>query len=513
KPRIIIFDQTSQENDLRSEATGKLRSVHKQHRLGTAATTRFLSSKASVVPTAQHKVILMTEQELRHLVILLEVKNLLSDIFRVWPPENGNIGLGGFWSNPLFTVASFGCPFVFLYVVAPYLASHSHAGWLSNIACAYGSFWIFLALISILNITRKLPAFREVRQVDSVNLTELPYCLRNYIAIANVVWEIFQLNTTSFSVWKTSYKPAQVAAALATIDLQDVGLGSVHVDLFQSKQTTCLVCLLVWFFCLKASNKFKSIQLFNYVLTFLLPNFLGGPLFMFLSKQFYLTTACSALPDSPGEFVLWANANVTCWQNEHLTYALRGMFGMSTFIPLAVLAYGSYQVFFPEMNVDVQTAPLINVCSQIVKAAMMGALTYFNDRVRLFLGVTLGGNLLLLFLVIKYRSGCSTCGYLDSRQLKYFKVFIFSMSSWSATCALISTVLPPAVFDMRPLYTMHAGWGLLLIGLVVFWQRKNRQIHQAMKETLHRRTTILIRPQATEHVLRPGVDRPAYTMD
>ncbi|DAZ92586.1 TPA: hypothetical protein N0F65_012816, partial [Lagenidium giganteum] len=494
KPCIIIFDQTNEgETSLQSETRRKHRSIRHEREIGRAATSGFFNAKSSIAPAdagMQQYVILMTEQELRNLVILLEGKSLVADIVRVWPPENGNIGLGGFWSKSLFTVASFGSPFVLLYVVTPYLVNHSHAGWLSNIACAYGSFWLVLALISIMTITRKLPAFREVRHVDTVNLTTLPHCLRNYVAIVNVVWEIFQLNTTSFSVWKTTYKPAQVAAVLATIDLQDVGLGTIRVDLFESKQTACLICFLVWFFCLKASNKFKSVQIINYVLTFLLPNFLGGPLFMFLSKQFYLTTACRASPDTPGEFVLWANANVTCWQGEHLSYALRGLFGMGTFIPLAVLAYGSYQVFFPEMNVDVQTAPLINVCSQIVKAAMMGALTFFNDRVRLFLGVTLGGNLLLLFLVIKYRSGCSTW------QLKYFKVFIYSMSSWSATCALISTILPAAVFDMRPLYTMHVGWSLLFIGLAVFWHRKTRKIRQASKTAQRRVTAIFVRPQS-----------------
>ncbi|GLE08736.1 hypothetical protein PINS_up020137 [Pythium insidiosum] len=102
-------------------------------------------------------------------------------------------------------------------------------------------------------------------------------------------------------------------------------------------------------------------------------------LFMFLSKQFYLSAACYRNDDK--EVVLRANEAIRCWSSEHRRYALQGMFGMSIFVPVAVLAYGSYQVFFPEVNLDVQTSPVLNVNSQIVKAAMMGALTFFMQQV------------------------------------------------------------------------------------------------------------------------------------
>ncbi|KAJ0409401.1 hypothetical protein P43SY_002291 [Pythium insidiosum] len=237
--------------------------------------------------------------------------------------------------------------------------------------------WIGLALFSIRRIASEIPTFREVRRVDSINLTTFPYCIRNYMAIGSVIWEGFQLNTTSFSVWKQSYKPKQLAA-LTTIDLQDLGLGFVQVNVFMAMQVASLLGLGAWFFCLKASNKFKSLQWLNYFLTFLLPNLLGGMLFMFLSKQFYLSAACYRNGD---DVVLRANEAIHCWTPEHRRYALQGMFGMSIFVPVAVLAYGSYQVFFPEVNLDVQTSPVLNVNSQIVKAAMMGALTFFMNQV------------------------------------------------------------------------------------------------------------------------------------
>lgn len=36
---------------------------------------------------------------------------------------------------------------------------------------------------------------------------------------------------------------------------------------------------------------------------------------------------------------------------------------------------------FSELELDVQTLPLLNVSSQIVKVALMGALTFFGDQV------------------------------------------------------------------------------------------------------------------------------------
>lgn len=112
--------------------------------------------------------------------------------------------------------------------------------------------------------------------------------------------------------------------------------------------------MLVWFFCLKASNKFKSFQYLNYLLSFLLSNLLGGMLFMFLSKQFYQSAVC-VVDKETTTIVMRANTEIECWTKggEQLTYALRGMFGMSVFVPLAVLAFGSYQVFFPAVNLDV----------------------------------------------------------------------------------------------------------------------------------------------------------------
>ncbi|KAF1315734.1 hypothetical protein FI667_g15840, partial [Globisporangium splendens] len=363
KPFIVISDRhnVSHQSHLTQRAVHSRHVTQRklQHKVHDESTeTKKNSSPKRPKNSIPKDFIKISEKELQHFVIVLEVESLLSDMMRVWPMENGNIGLGGFWSSLLFTFLAVGSPVFFLYGLFPWLMQRSDGNVkiLSNITCAYGAFWIMMAFFSILSITRSIPAFRD---------------------------ECFQLNTTSFSVWEMSYKPKRIAA-LTTIDLQNLGLGFVQVNIFETMQTLTLLCLLLWYFCLKASNKFKSIQWLNYFLTFLLPNFLGGLMFMFLSKQFYLSTAC--VLNAKGETVLSSNDAILCWRDVHLTYALHGMFGMSVFVPIAVLAFGSYQVFFPELKLDVQTSPLLNVSSQIVKAAMMGALTFFVERVTLALG-------------------------------------------------------------------------------------------------------------------------------
>lgn len=61
---------------------------------------------------------------------------------RIWPVENGSIGLWGFWSNLLFTLVAIGGPFFIFYVFAPWLIAHSADNMqiLLNYACGYGSF-------------------------------------------------------------------------------------------------------------------------------------------------------------------------------------------------------------------------------------------------------------------------------------------------------------------------------------------------------------------------------------
>ncbi|GLE08737.1 hypothetical protein PINS_up020138 [Pythium insidiosum] len=156
---------------------------HLRHRKGHVQAEQ--PSKAQVVPEGTNTgsimsedYILVSQRELRNLVVLLEVRSLIADVFRIWPSENGNIGLSGFWSSFVFTALAIVSPFLCVYLVFPWLLSISAASplALSYVVCAYAAFWIGLALYSIRGIAREIPTFREVRRVDAINLTTFPYC-------------------------------------------------------------------------------------------------------------------------------------------------------------------------------------------------------------------------------------------------------------------------------------------------------------------------------------------------
>ncbi|GAB9468456.1 hypothetical protein Gpo141_00005772 [Globisporangium polare] len=129
---------------------------------------------------------------------------------------------------------------------------------------------------------------------------------------------------------------------------------------------------------------------------------------------------------------------------------------------------------FSELELDVQTLPLLNVSSQIVKVALMGALTFFGDQVQLYLCVALVGNLLLLVLVIRNPLACS---------------------AWSR-----STLVPASEKNAIPLYTMHVGWLLLTLVLAVAVRRQRRKLQSTIifKTVGGWRVSILTRQPSAE---------------
>jgi hypothetical protein len=77
--------------------------------------------------------------------------------------------------------------------------------------------------------------------------------------------------------------------------------------------------------------------------------------------------------------------------------------------------------------------------------------------------------------------------------LKYGKVLIYAMSSWSAICAMISTfVREQQEKDRLPVYTMHAGWSVLVLlamGQVHRRLKKNQGFNAQAQLALTRQKT------------------------
>ncbi|ETW01396.1 hypothetical protein, variant 4 [Aphanomyces invadans] len=249
------------------------------HRRNTMEVTWLMQPNGDLSVSAT---VLRTEKQLRYYLVITELMGLLVDIFYIWPPENGKIGLGGFWSSLWFTAIAFGFPFLFEYFVSPTLQDSMgvvSVGKLSILACSYGILWVVLAFLSVVTITRSIPGFNATRRVESINLTDFPSCLKNYLAIGSIGWELVQLNSIPWQIWKSTYS-AKKLAAMVTLDFATLGFDVVQLNVFLIKQRVACICLLIWFFSLKASNKFKRFPWVNYFVTFLLPSFLSTGLFM-----------------------------------------------------------------------------------------------------------------------------------------------------------------------------------------------------------------------------------------
>ncbi|EQC31686.1 hypothetical protein SDRG_10849 [Saprolegnia diclina VS20] len=400
--------------------------------------------------------VLRSEKELRYFLVVSELQGIFLDLLFIWPSENGKIGLGDFWSSLLYTALALGLPLLFYYVLTPVIAD---ASLLSLLACWLGVGWVLLTLSSIVSVTTTIQGFNDTRRVDAINLTDFPACLKNYLAIVSILWELVQLNTIPWQVWDASYVVHQIAA-LVTIDINFSGyfVAQFEFNAFLIKQRFAVACLVLWFFSLKAANKFKGMNWLNYVVTFLLPSLLSSVLFMFLVEQYIYAMACYKLstPDTT-TYVLWSNPAIVCWTPTHWQYAMVGMFGMGLFIPLAVLSHGSHQLAFPQLDLDIQTSPLFAMVGQLVKGLMIGAKTFFATNVRFYLGISILGDLVLLVSHYRFRRACSTW------HVRAAKLVVYALSLWSAVCAMLSTYLDR---DTVPLFIMYAGHAAMLLVLL-----------------------------------------------
>ncbi|KDO27658.1 hypothetical protein SPRG_20322 [Saprolegnia parasitica CBS 223.65] len=400
--------------------------------------------------------VLRSEKELRYFLVVSELQGLFLDLLFIWPTENGKIGLGNFWSSLTYTAMALGLPLLFYYVLTPWVGD---ASLLSLLACWLGVGWVLLTLLSIVSVTTTIQGFNDTRRVDAINLTDFPACLKNYLAIVNILWDLVQLNTIPWQVWDASYVVHQIAA-LVTIDINLSGyfVAQFEFNAFLVKQRFAVACLVLWFFSLKAANKFKGMNWLNYVVTFLLPSALSSVLFMFLVEQYIYAMACYKLstPDTT-TYVLWSNPAIVCWTPTHWQYAMVGMCGMGLFIPLAILSHGSHQLAFPQLDLDIQTSPLFAMIGQLVKGLMIGAKTFFATNVRFYLGVSILGDVVLLVSHYRFRRACSTW------HVRAAKLVVYTVSLWSAVCAMLSTYVDR---DTVPLFIMYAGHAAILVLLL-----------------------------------------------
>ncbi|RLO11021.1 hypothetical protein DYB28_003710 [Aphanomyces astaci] len=145
-------------------------------------------------PVSVSATVLRTEKQLRYYLVITQLKGLGVDLLYICPYLKASVG-----------------------VVS--------VGKLSILACVYGILWVVLAFVSVVTITRSIPGFNDTRRVDKINLTDFPSCLKNYLAMGSIGWELLQLNSIPWQIWLK-------LGAMVTLDFATLGFDGVELNMF-----------------------------------------------------------------------------------------------------------------------------------------------------------------------------------------------------------------------------------------------------------------------------------------
>ncbi|KUF98950.1 hypothetical protein AM588_10011210 [Phytophthora nicotianae] len=229
-----------------------------------------------------------------------------------------------------------------------------------------------------------------------------------------------------------------------------------------------LLLLLFWFLLLKCANKFRETSaLLHRILTKDLPALVHGFLYMSTISVFFSYLACMDCSDKHASKYekcnkdpncppfLIAHKDITCWTSEHQWYALLGLWGITFFLPIGLLAHGMSQVLFQRETLDIKYAPVLILVVQLVKAAAATAQGFFPHNPILLASLGAVGNAVLLVLTLAMHS-CSLW------YIKYIKCSIYAASCW-ASLGAIHRLQYTGQSSTRSLNMIYFGW--LSIGL------------------------------------------------
>ncbi|KAJ8548496.1 hypothetical protein ON010_g11177 [Phytophthora cinnamomi] len=162
---------------------------------------------------------------------------------------------------------------------------------------------------------------------------------------------------------------------------------------------------------------------------------------------------CKADPQAPPFLI--AHQNITCWTPAHRWYAFLGIWGITFFLPIGLLAHGMSHVLFQRETLDIKYAPVQLLVAQLVKAGAATAQAFipYDPMVLAILGVF--GNGVLLVLTLAMHS-CSLW------YIKYVKCSIYAASCW-ASLGAIHRLHYAGQSSTRSLNMIYFGW--LSIGL------------------------------------------------
>ncbi|KAE9355099.1 hypothetical protein PF008_g4217 [Phytophthora fragariae] len=406
---------------------------------------------------------------------LYHAKKGLGELVRVWMPTSGRLGLL-LWQERYYalggTMLSIAIALWLPSLVFPASdtdAASSNASSrntvMTRIVYTYGVGIFLLSVVSIVRIARNRFVLLEQTRL---RLRPVSRYYQNVLAVISIAVELVQLNSLAFDSaveWDDTDQLPAVLQWLGNQGITKFGVSSVS----ELQALGVLLLLLLWFLLLKCANKFQETSaLLHRVLTKDLPALVHGFLYMGTISVFFSYLACMDCADTHSSSFskcqsepqtppfLIAHQNVKCWTAAHRSYAFLGMWGITFFLPIGLLAHGMSHVLFQRETLDIKYAPVLLLVAQLVKAGAATAQAFFpyNPKLLAILGVI--GNGVLLVLTLAMRS-CSLW------YIKYVKCSIYAASCW-ASLGAIHRLHYAGQSSTRSLNMIYFGW--LSIGLV-----------------------------------------------
>ncbi|KAG6970621.1 hypothetical protein JG688_00004784 [Phytophthora aleatoria] len=375
---------------------------------------------------------------------LYHAKKGLGELVRVWMPTSGRLGLQ-LWQERHYaligTLVSVTIALwlpVFAFPDGETNTASKRNTFMTRIVYGYGIGIFLLAVVSIALIAQNRFVLLEQTRL---RLRPVSRYYQNVLAVTAIGVELVQLNSLAFDSamdWDSSDELPATVEWLGNQGITTFGFSSAA----ELEALGVLLLLLFWFLLLKCANKFRETSaLLHRVLTKDLPALVHGFLYMSTISVFFSYLACMDCsvernsnyekckkdPQSPPFLI--AHKEITCWTAEHQWFALLGLWGITFFLPIGLLAHGMSQVLFQRETLDIKYAPVLILVVQLVKAAAATAQAFFPSDPILLASLGAVGNAVLLVLTLAMHS-CSLW------YIKYLKCGIYAASCWASLGAI-----------------------------------------------------------------------------
>ncbi|KAL4102280.1 hypothetical protein PRIC1_006025 [Phytophthora ramorum] len=335
---------------------------------------------------------------------------------------------------------------------------------MTRIVYSYGIAIFILSVVSIALIARNRFVLLEQSRL---RLRPISRYYQNALAVTAIAVELVQLNSLAFDPavdWDDTDELPGFIQWLGRQGITRFGVSSAS----ELQAMGILLLLLSWFLLLKCANKFQDTSvLLHRVLTKDLPALVNGFFYMGTISAFFSFLACVdcstlhhstvkkcvSAPQAPPFLI--AHPSISCWTAAHQWYALLGLWGITFFLPIGLLAHGMSQVLFQRETLDIKYAPVLLLVTQLVKAVAATAQAFFPFEPLVLASLGFIGNGVLLALTLTMHS-CSLW------YIKYVKCSVYAASCW-ASLGAVHRLHNAGESSTRSLNMIYLGW--LSIGL------------------------------------------------